>query len=539
MQLDYATVVEVMADGLQEAPCLYYGDKVVSWREFEDHAARLAGCLAGYGIGRNTKVGLFLYNCCEYMEAFAATFKNRGIPININYRYVGDELVYLLNDCEAEALIFHSSLLDRVEDIRGKLPNLKALICVRDDGADLPEGVLDYDDVIRTTAPAPRIERSPDDSLMMYTGGTTGMPKGVEYRISDLLVQLLEVGPMFFGIKKGDTLDEVVSLAVERYQNKQSFVSLPASPLMHTAGILNSGILVQLLGGALVILQSRSFDPRELWRVVEHRQVNHMVVVGDTFVKPMLQILDEDKAQGIEYDLSSLKVIVSSGVIFSQESKLKLLELGDMLILDAAGATEGGMAAQVCTRKMPPTDTAKFMALPTTEIFDEDYQVVPRGSGIVGYIGMGGTLPRGYYTDEAKTAKTFRIIDGKRFGFTGDMGSIDEDGTLHFKGRGSGCINTGGEKVYPEEVEEAVKRHPKVLDCLVVGVPDDRFGEKVSAVISLRGTLENPQADLMEFCSSHLARYKLPRLVKVADKVQRGPNGKADYKWAKAYMLDN
>jgi acyl-CoA synthetase (AMP-forming)/AMP-acid ligase II len=533
MNLDYATLIEHMADALQDAPCLMYGDTTLSWRDYEQRAARIARALGEHGIGHDAKVGLFLYNCSEYMEGMLAAYKVRGVPININYRYVGDELAYLLNDCAAEALIFHSSLAEQVLEAQPRVPSLKLLICV-DNGEGIPAGALSYARILQTHAPAQRIERSAADTLMLYTGGTTGMPKGVEFRIGDMLRQMVELSPMFFGIEKAQSFPHLIELAVERQRSGKGFVSLPASPLMHTAGILNSGMLIQLLGGAMVILTSRSFDPRELWRAIEHHRVNHIVVVGDTFVRPMLRVIEEDAAKGIQYDISSLKIVVSSGVIFSQASKLKLLELADLMTFDGVGATEGAMGVQIGTRARPPTETAHFTALPTTEIFDESYAMIARGSGKPGLIGIGGTLPQGYYKDPDKTARTFRVIDGKRWGFTGDMGTIDADGTMHFLGRGSGCINTGGEKVYPEEVEEAIKHHPAVIDCLVVGIPDERFGERVAAVVALREPLPDPTRTLMDFCAQHLARYKLPRTIKVVEQVQRAPNGKADYKWAKS-----
>jgi fatty-acyl-CoA synthase len=533
MDLNYATVAENMADQLGDRPCLVCGDTITHWRQFEDRSARIARVLDEHGLGKDCKVGLFMYNCSEYMEGLLAAFKQRAVPININYRYLGDELVYLLADCDAQALIFHSSLGDRVAQIKQKLPQLKLLISV-DDGGDLIDGALAYETLIDTRLPAARIERSHTDTMMMYTGGTTGMPKGVEFANGDIMANIVRTIPPFLKLKAAHSMQELVAQAVERAQLGESLVSLPASPLMHTAGIINSGILVQLFGGAMVILQSRSFDPRELWRAVADYGVNHMVVVGDTFVKPMLKVIEEDQGKGISYDISSLKMMISSGVMFSQQSKQALLKLGEMLILDGAGATEGAMAIQLSSRSNPPTATASFTALPSTEIFDENDQLIKRGSGEVGYIGIGGTLPRGYFKDPAKTAKTFRVIEGKRFGFTGDMGSIAADGTLTLVGRGSHCINTGGEKVFPEEVEEAIKLHPKVVDCLVVGLPDDRFGERVAAVVSVSEPLDSPVEQLKEFAGTRLASFKLPRTVEVVAEVQRAPNGKADYKWAKA-----
>lgn len=534
MDINYATHVETMADRIPDKPALIFGEKITSYREFEVNASRISQFLSDQGLQRDSMVGLFLFNCPEYMEATLAAYKMRGIPINVNYRYRGDELAYVLEDSEAEALVFHSSLANQVMEVKDRLPKLKTLICVSDDGTATPTGVVEYQQLLQTVEPAPRIERSSDDTLMLYTGGTTGMPKGVAYRIGEMLSSLTIGIPMFFQLPAPGTHEELVDMAVELANNSAPLVSLPASPLMHTAAIVNSGIQIQLFGGAMVILQSRSFDPRELWTAVQEHNVNHIVIVGDTFAKPMLDVLDEDQQKGISYDISSLKMLVSSGVMFSKQSKERLLDYGDMFIIDGAGASEGVMAAQLSSRQNPPTDTGNFIAMPTTQIFNEDYQMLPRGCGEVGLIGVSGTLPKGYYKDDAKSANTFRTIDGTRWGFTGDMGSIDENGFLTFKGRGSNCINTGGEKVFPEEVEEVLKQHEKVLDCLVVGLPNERFGESVAAVVSVKEQLNSPEQELKEFASTMLAGYKLPRAVKVVDKVQRAPNGKADYKWAKA-----
>ena len=534
MQLNYATVVEAMADRLADEPCLIFGDQTTTYGEFDANASRIAQALSRHGLTKDSKVGLFLYNCSEYMEGTLAAYKIRGIPININYRYTGDELLYLLEDCEAEALVYHSSLADQVAEIQDRAPQLKLLIQVDNDGREaLPDSVA-YQEILRTEEMAPRIERSPEDTLMLYTGGTTGMPKGVEFNVGDMLSNVLQMMPQLLGFKVAESLDELLDQAAERVANNERLVSLPASPLMHTAAILNSGMQVQLYGGAMVILKSLSFDPTELWDAVETNRVDHLLIVGDTFAKPLLRVIDEEQANGKTRDLSCLKMIVSSGVMFSRESKLKFLELSDMMIIDGAGATEGGMAVQLSTRANPPGETGEFTAMPTTEIFNENYEIVPRGSDEVGLIGMGGGLPRGYYKDEAKTSNTFRVINGVRYGFTGDMGSIDENGILTFKGRGSNCINTGGEKVFPEEVEEAIKEHPKVKDCLVVGLPHEQFGQSVAAVVSLYSDIASPKEELMEFTSAKLARYKLPRSVEVVDQVQRAPNGKADYKWARS-----
>lgn len=538
MDLNYATIIETLADSLTSSPCLFYGDTTTSWQDYDRRAARVSQSFVDAGLTKDSKVGLLLYNSNEYMEATLAAYKNRSIPININYCYVGHELAYVLNDCEAEALVFHSSLGDRVVDIRELCPKLKLFISVNDNGA-LIDGAVDYEEIIAGTELAPRIDRSPSDKMMLYTGGTTGMPKGVEYELGGMLNNFVQLGPLYFGIKSPESLDDLVSGAKSRAEKNEYLVSLPASPLMHTAAIANSGMLVHVYGGAMAILTSSSFDPHEFWRIVEKRRVVHTVVVGDAFVRPILSALEEDKQDGVKHDISSLKTMMSSGVMLSQTSKQRLLEWGDLTIIDGVGATEGVMGIHMSSRANPPVGTAKFTALPTTEIFDENDVLIPRGSNKVGFIGMGGQLPEGYYKDPEKTARTFRLVDGKRWGFTGDMGAIDETGTLTFLGRGTGLINSGGEKVFPEEVEEVIKEHPAVKDCIVVGKPDERFGQVVAAVVSLHSSLDNLTEELKTHCRGRLANFKLPRDAKLVDEVQRSPHGKADYKWAKAFFPDD
>jgi fatty-acyl-CoA synthase len=338
----------------------------------------------------------------------------------------------------------------------------------------------------------------------------------------------------YLGIDLATTADKMVERAEELHRTGRCLVSMPASPLMHTAGVMNGGIAMQLLGGRMVILTSRSFDAAELWQTVEREQVNYMVIVGDAFAVSMLRTIDEERDAGHEFDVSSLKAVVSSGVMWSAASKRRFLELGDMILIDGMGATEGPMAIEISNRQSPPAPTARFASLPDTRLFDENDQAISPGSNTPGYIAIGGAmLPRGYYRDEEKTAQTFREIDGKRYGFTGDMGVLEEDGTLLFLGRGSGCINTGGEKVYPEEVEETLKGHPGVNDCLVVGIADERFGQKVAAVVEFLQPEQDPVATIRAYCEPLLAAYKLPRSVVVVDAIHRGPNGKPDYKWAK------
>jgi acyl-CoA synthetase (AMP-forming)/AMP-acid ligase II len=535
MEMHYATILEAMADRFADEQAIIFGDKHITWGELDGRASRLAQAMLDAGIGANDRVGLLLFNCGEYMEAMLAALKIRAVPININYRYTGTELRYLLEDSGAKGIIYHSSLTPIVTSGLAEMATLALEVVVIDDDTPQTASALAYDQLLADCEPAERITRQESDAFMLYTGGTTGMPKGVVYDIGSMTAGLGNIIARYLGVELALTADQMVERAVELHRTGRCFVSMPASPLMHTAGVMNAGIAMQLLGGRMVILTSRSFDADELWQAVEREKVNYMVIVGDAFAVSMLKAADKQRESGREYDVSSMKAVVSSGVMWSAASKRRFLELGDMMLIDGMGATEGPMALEISTRDKPPAATARFMSLPDTGMFDENDQAIAAGSNTPGYIAIGGSLlPQGYYGDEEKTAKTFREIDGKRYGFTGDMGILEEDGTLIFLGRGSGCINTGGEKVYPEEVEEVLKSHPDINDCLVVGLADERFGQKVAAVVEMLQPDADPLATIRAYSEPLLAAYKLPRSVLVVDAIQRGPNGKPDYKWAKA-----
>jgi acyl-CoA synthetase (AMP-forming)/AMP-acid ligase II len=534
MEMHYATIIEAMADRFTDEEAIIFGEKRITWKELDERASRLGQAMLDAGIGADDRVGLFLFNCAEYMEAMLAALKIRAVPININYRYTGAELRYLLEDSGARGIIYHSSLTDCVTSGLAQMDLLKLEVVVNDDSTQTTASARDYDQLIADSTPAARITRQESDAFMLYTGGTTGMPKGVVYEIGTMTAGLGNLIARYFGIEIAPTAEQMVERAVELHRSGRCFVSMPASPLMHTAGVMNGGIAMQLLGGRMVILTSRSFDADELWQNIEQEKVNYMVIVGDAFAVSMLRAIDKQRESGHDYDVSSLKAVVSSGVMWSAASKNRFLELGDMMLIDGMGATEGAMAIEISTREKPPAATARFMSLPETRLFDENDQAIAPGSNTPGYIAIGGSLlPKGYYMDAEKSAKTFREIDGKRYGFTGDMGILEEDGTLLFLGRGSGCINTGGEKVYPEEVEEVLKSHPAINDCLVVGVADERFGQKVAAIVEFLQPDANPLTTIKTYSEPLLAAYKLPRIVITVDAIRRGPNGKPDYKWAK------
>jgi 3-oxocholest-4-en-26-oate---CoA ligase len=534
MKWCFADIFEMVAATAPDSLALINGETRRTWREYEDRAARIGQALVAAGVGPGAKVGLYGYNSNEYLEAQFGVFKARAVPVNVNYRYVEHELIYLLENADAEAVVFDAQFAPRLAAIRERLPKLKLFVRI-DDGSDgeLP-GALDLDSVIAGADRLTHQEASEDDIYMLYTGGTTGMPKGVMYRQGDFTQGLAAavLGPD--APRTGEALAAAIAAA---HAAGAAPVSLAACPLMHGTGLWLGVFIAHFFGGAAVTFRNEHFDPDALWRLIEKEKVTTVSIVGDAFAKPMLVALREAQAQGRPYELSSLKQILSSGVMLSTEVKRGLLEFADLTILDAMGSTEGSMGSNVVSRAAPPGETARFERNPTTKVFnDRDEEVAP-GSDEIGMIANGGFAPIGYYKDPEKSARTFRIIRGQRYSFPGDFAKVAADGSLVLLGRGSVCINTGGEKVFPEEVEEALKAHDSVWDALVVGVPDERFGERVTAVLSARPGCEIDEGELLTFVRERIAGYKLPRRLLVVDTVRRAANGKADYKWAKEAAL--
>ncbi len=530
MESHYATLWEAVADAIGDREAIVFGDVRRTWSDYEDRAARLAAAFAAAGLGPEAKIGLYLYNSPEYLEAQFAAFKGRHVPVNVNYRYLDDELLYLLENSDAQALFFHRSLGDRVARVMERARNVKLWVEVDDDGEPVP-GAVGYESLIDAHDPAPRITRSEDDVYMLYTGGTTGMPKGVMYDMGSMVRGFVAMGFPVFGLGVPDT-DEIPALTATLWKERGGLTSIPACPLMHGTGVWLGAMMPQMAGARIALLTARSFDAHELWSVSQREGATQIVIVGDAFAKPMLRALDEARAEGRPYDPSSVRFLVSSGVMWTTEVKQQLLDWNDWVLIDAMGSTEGSMGTQVTTRGNVG-QTARFAMNPTTRVFTEDGCPVQPGSGEAGMVAAGGLVPIGYFKDEKKSRATFRTIEGVRYSFPGDWARVEADGSLTLLGRGSNCINTAGEKVYPEEVEEAVKQHPDVLDCLVVGVADEKFGQRVTAVASPRpGRSLDPEA-LRSFARTKLAAYKVPKQLFVVDRVQRAPNGKADYPWAR------
>jgi fatty-acyl-CoA synthase len=526
-----ATLWESFADAIGDREALVCGESRCTWQAYDDRAARLASAFAAAGLKADSKVGLYLYNSNEYLESQFAALKLRAVPVNINYRYLDDELLYLLDNSDSEILVFHTSLGERVARVMDRAPNVKLWIEV-DAGGNAVPGAVAYESLVDGHEPAPRIRRSESDIYMLYTGGTTGMPKGVMYGVGELLQFVVNIGFGLFSLGDSPAVGEVSECGEELWRGSESVVSIPACPLMHTTAMWLGALAPLCVGATVATLKGSSYDAHELWRVAEREKARQIVIVGDPFAKPMLRALEEARDADRPYDLSELRTVVSSGAMWTSEVKQQLLEWHDLILIDALGSTEAPVGTQIATRGNVGA-TASFAMNSTAKVFTEDGREVKPGSGESGMVAASGTIPIGYFKDDVKSRATFKTIDGVRYSFPGDWALVEADGTLTLLGRGSGCINTAGEKVYPEEVEVSVKRHPDVIDCLVVGVDDADFGQRVTAVASLRAGSEADEAALREFVRAKIASYKVPKQVVLVDEVHRAANGKPDYGWAR------
>jgi 3-oxocholest-4-en-26-oate---CoA ligase len=536
MRTQFGAIWEAIADAVPEQAAVVQGTSRLSWGDYEGRAARLAQALLDAGIGAGAKVGMYLYNSPEYCETNFAAFKIRAVPINVNYRYLDNELRYLLDNADVEALVFHTSLADRVARVRPQLDALRLLVEVDDgpaaDGTAHIDGALPYEAIQAEVGPAARVEPSDDDVYIFYTGGTTGMPKGVMYPTGEFTEFFLRSYPPMIGLAPVEDAGVLPETARGLYAAGTPLVAMSGPPLMHGTGCWLGMMVPHLFGGTAVLQEGRGLDPQRVWDAVEREGVQHLIVVGDAFAKPLLRALDDAPGR---WDLTSLRLMISSGAMFSAEVKHRLIDhLPALAIADVLGATEGGMGTSLTTKDTPRTETAKFSLNVTSKVFLDDGSEVAPGSGEIGVVANGGMVPIGYYKDPEKSARTFRVVDGVRYSFPGDMATIAADGTLVLLGRGSNCINTGGEKVYPEEVEEALKVHPAVEDALVFGIPDERFGERVVGVVSLSPGLAAAPDELIADARERLSSYKLPKELRVVDAVPRAPNGKADYSAARA-----
>ena len=517
MEFNLADLFEHAVDAFGPREYLVANGARRTYAGMDARANRLAHHLAEQGIGPGDHVGIYGLNSVEWVESLWAIFKLRAVWININYRYVADELAYLFGNADLKALIHDAAFADRVAGVRDHLPMLGHTLVI---GGD-------YEDALAGGSPerdfAPR---SPDDRYILYTGGTTGMPKGVVWRHEDVLFALGGGIDVLSGVRATGPGD-----LVERgRRNGSGLTFLPIAPLMH--GATQWAVMGQSFQGNKVILMSQ-FEAHEVWRLIEAEKANAMMVTGDAMARPLIEALDEEPSKS--RDLSSLISLSSTAAVFSPSLKDQYLDRFPNLVLtDAIGSSEGGANGVVIVQKghtaMKGGPTVKPVG--GTVVLDDDMAPVAPGSGVVGRVARTGDIPIGYYNDPEKTAATFVEIGGTRYVIPGDMATVEADGMVTLLGRGSQSINSGGEKIFPEEVEAAVKSHPAVYDAVVVGVPDDRWGQRVAVVVQARTGMTPDLASVQEHCRSRIAGYKVPRELHLVELMQRSPSGKADYPWA-------
>ena len=537
MYFNLATISEAVADVVPDREAIIFRDRRITYRTLRDRSRRFANLLLDRGLGMRTPrkqlpdwesgqdhLGIYLYNGNEYLEGMLGAFKARLAPFNINYRYVDEELVYLLNNAKTRALLYHSSLADRVGAIRDRIPSLELLVQVADETSDLLPGALDYETALfESDQRRPEVEWDPDDLYILYTGGTTGMPKGVLWRHSDVLIATL--GGRRANGHVLESLDEYVDRA--RSMGRKS---LPAPPFMHGAGHWNA--LQMLNAGGTVVIQDNvfGFDPKNVLEIIAREEVTTLLIVGDAFGRPLA-----DELANSPHNVSSLRNIITGGAIMSANVKRELIELIPQVnIIDSAGSSEtGGQASHVSNAKAG-AETGRFTLTPNNAVLAEDLsQILAPGHKELGWWARSGNIPLGYLDDEAKTRETFPTVNGIKYSVPGDKVRLLSDGTLELHGRESVTINSGGEKIFAEEVEQAVKHHAAVFDAVVTGRRSERWGNEVVAIVQLKEGVAATEESLLAECERHIARYKLPKAFIFLEAILRSPSGKADYRWAK------
>ncbi len=517
MEFNLADLFEHSVDAFGEREYLVAGGASRTYAEMDARANRLAHHLAAEGIGPGDHVGIYGLNSVEWVESLWAIFKLRATWININYRYVADELAYLVGNADLAALIHDAAFAERVAEVAPHMPGVGHRLVI---GGE-------YESALAAASPERDFgPRSGDDRYILYTGGTTGLPKGVVWRHEDVLFAL----GGGIDILSGDRATAPGDLVERGRRNGYSLTFLPIAPLMH--GATQWAVMGQSFVGNKIVLTAQ-FDPHEVWRLVEAEGANSMMVTGDAMARPLIEALDVEPSRS--RDLSSLISFSSTAAVFSPSLKDQYLDRFPNLVLtDAIGSSEGGANGVIVVEKGRTAMKGGPTVRPVsgTVVLDDELRPVEPGSGVVGRVARSGDIPIGYYNDPAKTADTFVEVDGVRYVIPGDMALVEEDGSITLLGRGAQSINSGGEKIFPEEVEAAVKSHPAVWDAVVVGVPDDRWGQRVAAVIQPRPGMTPDLASVQDHCRARIAGYKVPRELHLVELMQRSPSGKADYPWA-------
>lgn len=536
----FGQLFEEIANRVGDRPAVIRADgSAVTWSSFMRNADRLAVALLTEGVEAGDGVAVCMRNASAFLETYVAAFRSGLVPVNVNYRYGIEETRYLIADSDARAVVYHAAFRELIEAVREHSPGVLLWVEVPDgsDG-DVPNWAIDQRAVVETepasaalrhfeTAAAP----NGDVPILLYTGGTTGLPKGVIWRQRDLSALLLASGNPFRDLPAPESLEHLVSWVTSR----PGPVDLAACPYMHATGLFNQ-LITLAAGGTCVVAPGVTFDARDLLASAMRHGVTVLVIVGDAMARPIADALDD---AGSDLDLGQLVAIVSSGATFSRVVKERLLDhLPDISILDAFGSSEASGIGINISHRGDVRDTADFMLGPNVHVITDDGKFLVHGTAGEGLVALGGVLPLGYHNDPDKTAETFREIDGVRYSIPGDHVRVAANGTLHLLGRGSSCINSGGEKIYPEEVEEIVRRHPAVMDAACIGVPDARFGEVVGTVVSLRPGGSMDLEAIREHVKTHLAGYKAPRRLVVVDTVVRSPAGKLDHRWLRAAFAD-
>ena len=528
MALNIADLAEHAIDAVPDRVALICGDDQITYAELEEKANRFAHYLLDRGVRKDDKVGLYCRNRIEIVIAMLGIVKAGAILVNVNYRYVEGELRYLFDNSDMVALVHERQYSERVANVLPDTPNVTTVLVI-DDGSSVPEetyrayGGVEFYEAIADSSPERDFgERSADDIYLLYTGGTTGFPKGVMWRHEDIYRVLLGGTDFATGEFVADEYDHAKQAAAG-----PPMIRYPIPPMIH--GATQSATWMALFSGQTAVL-APEFDADEVWRMIEKHKVNLLFFTGDAMGRPLLDALEKN-----ERDLSSLFLLASTAALFSPSLKERFLELlPNRVITDSIGSSETGFGgSSVVSKGATQAGGPRVTIDKKTVVLDDDGNEVKPGSGVRGILAKRGNIPVGYYKDEKKTAETFRTINGVRYAIPGDYAQVEEDGTVTMLGRGSVSINTGGEKVYPEEVEAALKGHPDVFDALVVGVPDPRFGQHVAAVIAPRKGTNPTLAELDAFVRKEIAGYKVPRSLWIVDEVKRSPAGKPDYKWAK------
>jgi acyl-CoA synthetase (AMP-forming)/AMP-acid ligase II len=531
--LNIADLAEHAIDAVPDRVALICGDEQITYAELDEKANRLAHYLMDQGVKKDDKVGLYCRNRIEIVIAMLGVVKAGAILVNVNFRYVEGELRYLFENSDMVALVHERRYADRVVNVLPETPNVKTVLVVNDDSAGSDEtftrygGVEFYSALAQGSPERDFGERSADDIYLLYTGGTTGFPKGVMWRHEDIYRVLFGGTDFATGEFVKDEYDLANAAAAT-----PPMIRYPIPPMIH--GATQSATWMSIFAGQTTVL-APEFNADEVWRAIHAHKVNLLFFTGDAMARPLLDALEAAHSKGQDYDLSSLFLLASTAALFSTSIKEKLLELlPNRVITDSIGSSETGFGGTSIVAKGEHHMGGPRVTIDhRTVVLDDDGNEIKPGSGVRGVIAKKGNIPVGYYKDDKKTAETFKTINGVRYAIPGDYAEVEADGTVTMLGRGSVSINSGGEKIYPEEVEAALKGHPDVFDALVVGVPDERYGQQVAAVVQPREGTHPTLADLDIFVRSEIAGYKVPRSLWYVEEVKRSPAGKPDYRWAK------